>query len=139
MNIFEKAQCNKNICKALRDRMIVAEAAIKILQPRIKDGDEKLDKTYQQTFLKFKNSLEKIKIYIEEVSQIQGIKRYINANEIKVKFLLLTEEYETCMRDLNLTLVIASEEQRRVDHKYLETDIKIMKEVCIKLIKRAHV
>ncbi|CAG8798641.1 29242_t:CDS:2 [Gigaspora margarita] len=130
--IFERAQCNKNICKLLKDRVIAAEAVIKILQQRVENG-EKLDKTYQQTFLRFKNSLENIKTYTEEVSQIQGIKRYLNVNEIREKFFRLTEEYDVCMSDLNFTMIVSHEEQRRIDHKYLEADITLMKEFLEKI------
>ncbi|CAG8554977.1 6369_t:CDS:2, partial [Racocetra persica] len=130
--IFEKAQCNKNICRILKDRIIAAEAVIKLLQQRIEKG-EKLDKVYQQTFLRFKNSLENIKNYTEEVSQIQGIKRYLNVHEIKDKFIQLTSEYDTCIKDLNFTMNVSYEEQRRIDQKCLETDINLMKEFLEKI------
>ncbi|RIB28442.1 kinase-like domain-containing protein [Gigaspora rosea] len=132
IQIFERAQCNKNICKLLKDRVIAAEAVIKILQQRVENG-EKLDKTYQEAFLRFKNSLENIKIYTEQVSQIQGIKRYLNANEIRENFFRLTEEYDACMNDLHFTMIVSYEEQRRIDHKYLEADITIMKEFLEKI------
>lgn len=52
--IRNNAQYNKKICNSLFDRVISAEAAVKILEQRIKENDEKVHTLeYQKNVIKF--------------------------------------------------------------------------------------
>ncbi|CAG8495097.1 23566_t:CDS:2 [Gigaspora margarita] len=114
--IYEKAQFNKKICNSLLDRAKSAEAAINTLQRRKQENEEKFrSQLYYNSFMKFKNILEKIKNFAGEVTQIREINKYINASYVKDKFLELTSEYDKCMEDLHFKFVIAQDEQRRYD------------------------
>ncbi|CAG8729920.1 36594_t:CDS:2, partial [Gigaspora margarita] len=129
IEIYEKAQFNKKICNSLLDRAKSAEAAMNTLQRRKQENEEKFrSQVYYNNFMKFKNVLEKIKNFAGEVTQIRGISKYLNASNIKDKFLELTRDYDQCMEDLHFTFVIAQDEQRRYDQESLESDLEEMVE-----------
>ncbi|RIB21705.1 kinase-like domain-containing protein [Gigaspora rosea] len=129
VTIYENAQYNKKICNSLLDRAKSAEAAMDTLARRRKENEENFRKqAYYDDFVKFKNALEKIKNFASEVTQLRGYRKYLNANHVKEKFLTLTNEYDTCMKHLHFTMVIAQEEQLRYDHECLEHDLAEMNE-----------
>ncbi|KAF0558605.1 kinase-like protein [Gigaspora margarita] len=129
IEIYEKAQFNKKICNSLLDRAKSAEAAMNTLQRRKQENEEKFrSQAYYNSFMKFKNVLEKIKNFAGEVTQIRGISKYLDASNIKDKFLELTRDYDQCMQDLHFTFVIAQDEQRRYDQESLESDLEEMSE-----------
>src|SRR5581483_10499414 len=88
------------------------------------------DKEYYKAFLRFVDVMKKIKSFIKDVSQIQGFKKYVKASLIKDKFHSLVREFEAVMNDLNFTMAIANEEQRRLDQESLNEDIREMNNVC---------
>ncbi|RIB14629.1 kinase-like domain-containing protein [Gigaspora rosea] len=127
MEIYNNAQYNKKICSALMDRVISAEAAIKILQQRKSEYEPQFqDIGRQKSFLRFISSLEKIKIFAEEVTQIRGFNKYLKATDISQKFRELTKEYEESMNDLKFSMVISFDEQRRIDDESLKSDLNEM-------------
>ncbi|KAF0502412.1 kinase-like protein [Gigaspora margarita] len=129
IEIYEKAQFNKKICNSLLDRAESAEVAMNTLQRRKQRNEEKFrSQSYYNNFIKFKNDLEKIKNFAGEVTQIRGISKYLNANNIKNKFLELTRDYDQCMEDLHFTSIIAQDEQKRYDQESLKSDLNEMSE-----------
>ncbi|CAG8779736.1 8703_t:CDS:1, partial [Cetraspora pellucida] len=127
IKIYEAAQYNKKICAALMDRVTSAEAAVKILQRRKKEFEENFRKIeYQKAFIRLINSLEKIKEFIDDVTQLKGLNKYVIATNIEKRFKQLTEEYEACMKDLSFTLIITFDEQRRIDRDSLNSDLSEM-------------
>ncbi|CAG8742423.1 694_t:CDS:1, partial [Dentiscutata heterogama] len=76
--IFEKAQCNKNICSALNVRVRNIDIAVKFLSQRIEKDNKESEKICYQLISQFKILLEKIKIYAIDISQIQRVKLFSN-------------------------------------------------------------
>ncbi|CAG8831263.1 7390_t:CDS:2, partial [Cetraspora pellucida] len=117
--IYEKAQFNKKILGSIIDRIVAVEAIMNILKSRTKCDEKFQDLQYQKSFLRFQDSLEKIKVFAEEVTQLRGVGKILCATSIKKKFNELMEEYEACMKDLSFTMIIIFDEQRRTDNDIL--------------------
>ncbi|CAG8492123.1 3656_t:CDS:2 [Diversispora eburnea] len=122
VNIYNTAQHNTKICSSLVDRVQRAEYAVKVLKRRL-DDKKYNTQVYYQSFIHFKNILDKIKNYSADMTQLRGIKKYKNAYLMRDKFIKLTEEFERCMQDLNFTLLVSDEEQRKYDEIALNQDI----------------
>ncbi|CAG8674093.1 5074_t:CDS:2, partial [Racocetra persica] len=69
---------------------------------------------------------QKIKEFINDVTQLKGLGKYVIATNIEKRFKQLTEEYEACMKDLSFTLIITFDEQRRIDRDSLTSDLSEM-------------
>ncbi|CAB4373870.1 unnamed protein product [Rhizophagus irregularis] len=121
IEICQAAEYNKKICRALAERVGITVGALELL--KLRQEKELRDEVYYDAFNKFIYILEKIKNYIDEISNIQGFRRYAKAIFVKEKFMKLTEEYDTTMKDLNFTLVIANEERRKNDEEALSEDL----------------
>ncbi|CAG8616229.1 25467_t:CDS:1, partial [Racocetra persica] len=124
---YDNAKYNLNICNSLMDRINIAEAVVKTLERR-KDMDENnfQEPEYYKAFLRFIEILNKIKVLINEVSSLQGYKKFLNSTIIKSRFIDITNDFEASMQELHFTLYVSNEEQRSIDQKNLEGDIKDM-------------
>ncbi|RHZ62896.1 hypothetical protein Glove_334g54 [Diversispora epigaea] len=60
------------------------------------------------------------------VSTLSGFQKYFHANSVKGKFESLTSEFESAMKDLYFTTNLRNEEQRRIDHESLNSDLQEM-------------
>ncbi|CAG8783486.1 17733_t:CDS:2, partial [Dentiscutata erythropus] len=88
--INEKAQFNKKISESIINRIASVDPTIKFLISRAKCDENFRDLRQQRSFIRFQDSLRKIKVF--------------------------AEEYEACMRDLSFTMTIVFDEQRRIDN-----------------------
>ncbi|RHZ86038.1 hypothetical protein Glove_55g68 [Diversispora epigaea] len=122
VDIYSTAQHNTKICSSLVDRVQRSETAVKILKRRL-DDKKYNTQAYYESFIQFKNILEKIKTYSANVTQLHGIKKYTSAYSVQEKFLKLTNEFEKSMQDLNFYLLVSNEEQRKYDEIALKQDI----------------
>ncbi|CAG8824578.1 25716_t:CDS:2 [Gigaspora margarita] len=124
LDINEKAQYNKKISKTILGRLLSVEAALKFLLVQKEDFGEKLaDLNYQESLHTLKNVLDKIKDFTEQVTQLRGLKKWTNAQNIEKNYRELMEEYESCLNSLKFTMIVAFEEQRRIDNECLKIDI----------------
>ncbi|EXX79299.1 hypothetical protein RirG_006970 [Rhizophagus irregularis DAOM 197198w] len=124
IKIYETAQYNKKICKALLVRAEAAEFAVNILQRR-QDENEALflQQAFYKSFVKFKEILQKIKDFAGDVTNLHGFRKYLKSTAIKGKFTELIDDYDTAMKDLSFTMIISSDEQKKIDNVSLEEDI----------------
>ncbi|CAG8466382.1 30250_t:CDS:2 [Racocetra persica] len=83
------------------------------------------EKSYK-AFHKFKNLLIKIKDFVVEVSKLKGVRKFLDANSVKSTYDKLTNEFETCMKDLHFKVMIVNKVQRRKDNKKVEDDLEKM-------------
>ncbi|CAG8437793.1 9682_t:CDS:1 [Scutellospora calospora] len=132
IEIHDAAQYNKHICARLMERVIDARGAIEKLT-RTKQHNEKKfkDKKFYNTFQKFTNILEEIKGFEDKLSKMGNFKKTLEANLIKQRFMNLTEEFDTTMKDLSFSMMIDYEEQRKEDFKSLKEDNEEMEKVNI--------
>jgi serine/threonine protein kinase len=113
LDVYQAAEYNKNICRALADRVGITIGPLWLLRFRLEN--KLCDGAYYDAFYKFIYTLENIKVYVNDISKIHGFRKYSKAISVKQKFEKLTEEYDAAMKDLNFTLVIANEERRKND------------------------
>ncbi|CAG8439885.1 11866_t:CDS:2 [Scutellospora calospora] len=124
IQIDDKAQYNKKISKSILGRVLTAEAAIKFLLVQKDEYEVKFaDLKFQESLVTFKNILDKIKDFAEQVTQLRGIERLINAQAIEKNYKDLMEEYEACLNNLQFTMIVLTDEQRRLDSECLKSDI----------------
>ncbi|CAG8552488.1 13294_t:CDS:2, partial [Gigaspora margarita] len=116
VSIYEKSEFSKNMCSRLVDRVLMAELEVKRLKLIKKQYEGKLcDQEYYDSLQKFKTTLEKIKRFVDEFSNMKSINKTFRATEIKDRFDSLADEFDTRMRDLNFTITIDFEMQRNSD------------------------
>ncbi|RIB25934.1 kinase-like domain-containing protein [Gigaspora rosea] len=123
--INESAQYNKKIARSILGRLLSVEAALKFLLIQKEDFNEKFaDLKYQESLHTLKNVLDKIKTFTEQVTQLRGLEKWIHAQTIEKTFKDLMEEYESCLSSLKFTMIIAFDEQKRIDNESLKSDIE---------------
>ncbi|CAG8730194.1 23227_t:CDS:2 [Gigaspora margarita] len=123
--INESAQYNKKIAKSIVGRLLSVDAALKFLLIQREDFCEKFkDLKYQESLHTLKNVLDKIKTFTEQVTQLRGLEKLILAQTIEKTYKELMEEYESCLSGLKFTMIIAFDEQKRIDNESLKSDIE---------------
>ncbi|CAG8466414.1 17986_t:CDS:10 [Racocetra fulgida] len=127
--LYQSAEHNRRICGTLFDRVIAAEAAIRTLKIR---RDEHKEFFNQQNFVvmqKFLRNIENIKKFINDVSQLKGLSKYIQAKSIETTFQELTTEFDRFVSILNLTITIDTRDRARKDKEILRKDIEDLNKV----------
>ncbi|RIB15465.1 hypothetical protein C2G38_2093129 [Gigaspora rosea] len=136
--IYENAECNKQLCAVMVDRVKAAEYFIgKIVRSIEKKKEDFNKKSYYLAFERFKNILTNIKEYCKNVSKLKGYKRFLNAADVKNKFEQLRDDFDRCMNDLNFAFDVSNavdreEGSQRVD-KSLEEIIESLQQLDDKL------
>ncbi|CAG8469614.1 9710_t:CDS:2 [Funneliformis mosseae] len=124
IDIYHTAQYNKKICNSILDRARLAEIAIDNIIRRRKENEQLFkNQAWYYAFNRFVEVLNKLKNFAEEISQLKRIKQFIKAKNISGSFVELTKEYDDVMKDLNFTMAISNEQQRRIDQKSLKDDL----------------
>jgi hypothetical protein len=130
VKIYQTSQYNKRICNSLLDRARLSEIAIDQLIRRRKENEKNFkSQVWYNAFDRFVFILDEIKTFAEKVSQLQGFKAYFKAKKVSEKFNKLINEYDIAMKDLNFTIAIVNDQQRKIDHESLRADMSEMKEV----------
>ncbi|RIB21320.1 kinase-like domain-containing protein [Gigaspora rosea] len=122
LTIHDNAQFNKKMSQSIINRITPVEIIIESLKSPIKYKEELQNLQNQETFVKFQAILKKIKMFTETVTHINAFETFLRAKNIKKEFIKLMKEYEACMNDLNFTMTIVFNEQRRIDND-ISTDI----------------
>ncbi|PKY30297.1 hypothetical protein RhiirB3_486027, partial [Rhizophagus irregularis] len=125
IEIGEAADYNQNIYDVLVYRMKMTSAAMESLQRRKqKRKDSQLsDEVFHDAFHKFIYVLDEIKEFTTNISKLHGFKKYKKAISVKEKFIKLIDDYDKAMTDLQFTMAVANDEQRRIENEALEEDI----------------
>ncbi|CAG8737122.1 5246_t:CDS:2, partial [Racocetra fulgida] len=132
IDLHDAAQYNKNTCARLMERVIDANGAIEKLKRTKKINEKKFnDQNFYNTFQRFTNILIKIKAFEEDLAKMGNFRKTFEASMIKEKFIALTGEFDATMRDLNFSMMIDNEEQRKKDFESLEEDHDEIKKLLI--------
>ncbi|CAG8441686.1 3681_t:CDS:2 [Cetraspora pellucida] len=124
INIIETAENNKNICNILMDRVDAAQMSIKTLLRHQQENKDKFQSPeYQKNFQRFVTVIEEIKIISADISKLKRFSKFWNAYSVKAKVTKAIEDFDTVLKDLSFTMIIANEERRRLDTQGLERDI----------------
>ncbi|RIB28495.1 kinase-like domain-containing protein [Gigaspora rosea] len=118
--LYENAECNKEICSIMMERAKTAEFAMNMMKDKKENEKYYRQKEYYVAFKKFEICLNKIKHFTDKVSKLKDYKKFFNATKVKNEYEKLTAEYDTCMRDLHFTIAIANERAREDDSKKVD-------------------
>ncbi|CAG8843283.1 27478_t:CDS:1 [Gigaspora margarita] len=116
--IYENAQFNKRMFRFIINHILSIKTTIKFLKSQTKHNKNFQDLQYQESFVNFQATLRKIKMFVEKVIWLRAFETFLCATNIK-EFIELMKEYEACMTDLNFTMIIVFNEQRRIDNNIL--------------------
>ncbi|CAG8842682.1 16717_t:CDS:2 [Gigaspora margarita] len=115
----------KELCFIMMDRVKTAEFALEQMMLRSEENEKYFyEKEYSLSLKKFVNVLKDIKNFAEKVSKIEGVRKFFKANKIKQTYEKLTEEFDTCMKELHFTIAIANENQRAKDAQKVDQAIE---------------
>ncbi|CAJ0766214.1 24509_t:CDS:2 [Entrophospora sp. SA101] len=127
IDLYQTAEHNKRICGSLLSRVTTAENAVNILKiRRLENEDLFKSKQYYKDFQKLVNVIKKIQKFIADVSQLNGLRKFLLAHSIEDGFKRLTDEFDGLMRVLNFSLAIQTQIQVEDDNKALRKDIEEM-------------
>lgn len=128
LNVYDAAEYNKRTCRVLVDRVENVATAIRKLNRRKEEEKEKFHHCdYLKTFIKLHKVLKNIKEFINNVSQLKGLSKFLYAKDIKSKCLALIDELETTCKDLQFGIMISLED-RNLEEKSLSEDVTKMTE-----------
>ncbi|CAG8450018.1 10162_t:CDS:2 [Dentiscutata heterogama] len=109
--IYESAECNKELCSIMSDRVALGEFAMKrILE---KNNSEYYFQKYFLSFKKFENVLINIKDFTNKVSKLEGFRKFFNATEVKKNYEKLIKDFDTSMNDLQFNIANVDESQNQ--------------------------
>ncbi|CAG8853898.1 21150_t:CDS:1, partial [Gigaspora margarita] len=127
--IYENAECNKELCAVMVDRVKAAEFSMyKIVRSIEKKKEDFNKKSYYYAFEKFKNNLTHIKEYCKNVSKLKGYKRFLLASDVKSRFEQLRDDFDRCMNDLNFAIDVSSAIDRAKESQRVDASLKEVKE-----------
>ncbi|RGB29756.1 kinase-like domain-containing protein [Rhizophagus diaphanus] len=108
----------------LYNRAKLAEFVIDQLIRRRKENIKNFKNfSWYKSFERLIEILTKIKIFVEKISQLHEIKKFSKVKNIKERFDILINEYDNVMMDLNFTMAITNEQQRKIDHENLKDNL----------------
>jgi len=116
IEIYENVEYNKDVCTA----SMKSPSNCRKRQDNEDNERNFLDQEYYLTFYEFFHVMIRIKQFIIYVSKLQGVKKFFLTVSVKSQFNGIINDFETSMKDLNLTNFIDdNEESREIDHQYL--------------------
>ncbi|RIB02559.1 kinase-like domain-containing protein [Gigaspora rosea] len=127
---YDNIQLNKRICNQLGLCIISAVYNVKMLQIQCND-DEFLTVENYKSFNKFLQNLGKIKDFIENISQIRRLKRFIQETDSGISLERLKDEYFQLLKEFrestsSLELVIRVDNKTDDINKDIEETIKFI-------------
>ncbi|CAG8640854.1 9037_t:CDS:2, partial [Dentiscutata heterogama] len=120
--LYENAECNKEMCIQMMERVEAAKYAIERMTRR--NDNYCYEREYSLSLKRFVTVLTDIKEFTNKVSKLEGFRKFIEANKIKQQYDKLVHEYDACMKDLHFTVTIASENERSDDSKKIDKALK---------------
>ncbi|CAB4417625.1 unnamed protein product [Rhizophagus irregularis] len=100
--------------EAIVGRVKLTENAIDTLQRRKQRNEDKLyDDEYYKAFNRLIYILKEIKEFAADITNIPGFRKYTKAYSVKEKFQKLTNDYDVIMKDLQFTMTITNEDQKK--------------------------
>ncbi|POG79315.1 kinase-like domain-containing protein [Rhizophagus irregularis DAOM 181602=DAOM 197198] len=129
LDLVEAAEHNKRTCGILRDRVNVAELAVRELRVRNKDKKDFFNSKNYKSLQNLVIIIARIKKFISDISQMKPLIKHIKAKNIEKTFVELCEEFDGYVKVLcfSIHLTTADElEQLRADQNDLADYLKEM-------------
>ncbi|KAF0533310.1 kinase-like protein [Gigaspora margarita] len=107
--IYENAECNKELCSIMVDQVVDGESAIrKILG---KNNSEYYFQEYFLRFKRFENVLTNIKDFTNKVSKLEGFRKFFSTAEVQINRKKLIEDFDTSMEGLKFIMTDVNKSQ----------------------------
>ncbi|PKC08331.1 kinase-like protein [Rhizophagus irregularis] len=128
LEIYEKAKTNKKICRVFADRVELALTSINYLKRHMDKNVEKFrEKSYFKNFMHFIEVLDKIKNFVEEISEIKGFKKYLVANVINQQLNEIRDDFDHWYKSLQLVITIGDVISREIENEEIKSDLSQLK------------
>ncbi|CAG8779549.1 11482_t:CDS:2 [Gigaspora margarita] len=132
--IHQDAECNKQICEVLAKRVKNAEGLIDKIITDIGGNQENFrKKSYYLAFKHYENTLQNIEEFTKKVSKYKGFVKYFSSKVTKERLKSLTEEYDTCMKDLQFAMYVTNEQDRKEEAQKIDESLNEVEETLGKL------
>jgi len=115
---------NKRICQILTERIYVANSTIERLTTR----EDLSSKSFYTSLQRLVRVLQRMKKYIEEISQYNNMQKITGAKSIEKLFKELCQEYDSAIISLNFALTVDF-------NLNAEKEVRVLKEDNIELVK----
>ncbi|GBC01999.1 hypothetical protein RclHR1_04400022 [Rhizophagus clarus] len=128
LEIYDKAKTNKKICRVFADRVDLALTSINYLKRHMDQNIEKFqEKSYFESFIHFIEVLEKVKNFVEEVSEIKGFKKFFVANVVNQQLNEIRDDFDHCYKSLQLAITIDDVVNRDKENEEIKSDLGQLK------------
>ncbi|CAG8514450.1 5886_t:CDS:2 [Scutellospora calospora] len=131
--IYQSAEHNKRISRALIDRLAAVESAVRLLKIDKDDNKEFFNQENFVVMQKLSDNIHKTKKFIGEVTQLKGLSKYIQAKSIKTAFFDLTSEFDSYINTLNFVMNVdkklREEREKEIIRGITDVDKNISKTV----------
>ncbi|CAG8612060.1 36960_t:CDS:2, partial [Racocetra persica] len=127
MRAYKNGKCNQKICLALIDRVEIAQQATRSLERQQMEYEELFKKQdYYNAWIRFIVVLENINKFVNEVTQLSNLQKFLAANAVKEAFDKNIKKFEEVCRDLNFTLAIYDLNKKELENKRVMEDINVL-------------
>ncbi|KAG9293231.1 hypothetical protein G9A89_010602 [Geosiphon pyriformis] len=134
VELYKKAEHNRKICGSLMGRVKMAKYAIEDIEIKRREYEESLrQKEYYMNFLKLSSVIKRIKNFIEQVSQVKGLRKFFSANSIEDQFKTLTQEFDDLMQILSFASTLKIQSLVEEDNKIIKSDLADLKDYLEKI------
>ncbi|CAI2183815.1 19149_t:CDS:2, partial [Funneliformis geosporum] len=124
IEIYQTAEHNKKICGIMLDRVQVADTAVRNLKNRREDNIKFFSDGNLFNLQKLVHVIGKIRKFVEEISQLKGLKKYIQAKSIEKHVKDLINEFDSTIRLLQFSLMVDFNVRADKDIQDIKSDIE---------------
>jgi hypothetical protein len=137
VDIYQTAEHNKRICGVMLDRVTIADSAVKNLKVRREENEAFFSEENFINLHKLVTVISKIHKFVKEISQLKGLQKYIQAQNIEKTAIDLNKEFDSTIQLLEFAFMVDFNARADADNKKIKDDIEDLAEVTC-LIFNAH-
>ncbi|CAI2162738.1 18464_t:CDS:2 [Funneliformis geosporum] len=124
VEIYQAAQYNKKICRILLDRVQIADTAVRNIKIHREESKEFFSEKNLFNLQRLLNVIVKICKFVEEISQLKGLYKYLNSKNIEKSVKELMNEFDSTIQLLEFSLQVDFRLRADKDNKDIKADIK---------------
>ncbi|KAG9293214.1 hypothetical protein G9A89_010585 [Geosiphon pyriformis] len=128
--LYQTAQHNKKICRLLLERVRIVEFAI---EDMITDKENLQQKEYYKNFTELLTVIRKIEKFIKKVSNVHGLRKFLNAYSIEDEFKNLTQDFDDLIRALNFATTLQIQSLLEKSKTIIKRDIADLEDYLRKI------
>src|SRR6266542_3693822 len=101
VDLYQSAEHNKRICGVLIDRVSAAEAAVRNLEIRRDQNKNFFNQKNLILLQRLVHNIQQIKRFVNELSKVKGLKKYVQAKSIEKTFKELCRDFDSNVATLH--------------------------------------